>query len=250
MLGALAFTVAKVPLDILEGVEPIDVIGPIGPIPIGPFGPIGPIGPPIGPPGPIGPPIIPPGPIGPLPIGPLGPIIGPFGPIGPRGPWPIGPIGPPGPIIPIGPPMLSIPDGDSLPMPPMDVGTGLPSGPSMEPPSGEFIMPGSRLPMEPMPLSGPGPMLLGVLHGVDTCVSCCDIWAMEEMGSNPLLLLVWPMDEGTDVEVGVPGLSGRLSDGAMFPDMFMWLGDIPGLKRPPGLFGTCCWGGNLKKGIY
>jgi len=142
------------------------------------------------------------GPLGPI-IGPLGPIIGPLGPI-------IGPLGPillgcpiidpiiPGPIGPI-----SI-VGESDPIP-MEV-TGFPSGPSI-PPSGEFIIPGSRFPIEPRPESGPGPIELGVEQGVDTWVNCWDIWAIEEIGSNPLEAI----DEGTEVEVGVAGFSGIFS---------------------------------------
>ena len=133
----------------------------------------------IPPPGPIGPPIILP------PIGPPGPIIG------PRGPGPPcigGPLG----LIPI-PAMLSSPVGEEswTGVSPLEEKTGLPSGPSMAPPSGELIMPGSRLPMEPSPLSGPGPTELGVEQGVEPAppgpASCWDIWAMLLIGSKPLL---------------------------------------------------------------
>lgn len=89
--------------------------------------------------------------------------------------------------------------------------------------------------MEPRPESGPGPMELGVEQGVDTCVvSCWDIWAIEEMGSNPLLL---PMFGGPLALLdGVAGFNGRLSWGGM-----SWLGDTPPGNLPPGLAGT----GNL-----
>lgn len=77
--------------------------------------------------------------------------------------------------MPIGPPLFSMFVGDeSCPgVIPLDENTGLPSGPSIEPPRGEFIIPGSRFPMEPRPLSGPGPMELGVEHGVDTAPASC-----------------------------------------------------------------------------
>jgi len=221
VLGAEAFTVANVPpgelLPLLVGpIWPGPIMGPdVGPIMFGPPGPIMP-----GPPGP--------------PIGPLGPIIGPFGPI-------IGPFGriprfPPGPIIgPLGP-MLSIVVGEesrpgSIPLP---VHTGFPSGPSIAPPRGEFIMPCSRLPMLPRPESGPWPTEFGVEQGVDTCpVSCCDIWAMLLIGSKVLEGGgPWPWD---CVE-GVPGLSGILMSWGGMPPMFE--GDTPPGKRPLGEAGT------------
>ena len=130
--------------------------------------------------GPIGPPIMLP------PIGPPGPIIGPRGPgppiIGPGGPFCLIPI----------PAMLSRLVGEeSWPgVRPVEEKTGLPSGPSMAPPRGELIMPGSRLPIDPSPLSGPGPTELGVEQGVEPGpgpANCWDIWAMLLMGSNPLL---------------------------------------------------------------
>lgn len=70
--------------------------------------------------------------------------------------------------------------------------------------------------MEPSPESGPGPMEFGVEQGVLTCVSCCDICAIEEIGSKTPLAAAaaGPLEEaGTDVEVGVAGLSGMLSGG-------------------------------------
>jgi len=89
------------------------------------------------------------------------------------------------------------------------------------------------LPMEPSPESGPGPMELGVEQGVLTCVSCCDICAIDEIGSKQPL--TGPLEEaGTDVEVGVAGLSGMLSGGAR-P---RWPGDMPPGNREPGLAGT------------
>ena len=134
----------------------------------------------------------------------------------------------PGPIGPI----LSIADGDESEPSPIELGTGLPSGPNILPPRGELSIPGSRFPMEPSPESGPGPMELGVEQGVDTWVSCCDICAIEVIGSNPLPAWL----EGTEVEVGVEGLSGMLSCGGR-PPMAMWLGDIPPGNLPPGLPG-------------
>ena len=83
-------------------------------------------------------------------------------------------------LIPI-PAMLSIPVGEEswTGVRPLEEKTGLPSGPSIAPPSGELIIPGSRFPMEPRPLSGPGPTELGVEQGVETWppgpASCCDI---------------------------------------------------------------------------
>jgi hypothetical protein len=100
--------------------------------------------------------------------------------------------------------------------------TGLPSGPSiplLPAPNGEFIIPGSRLPpSEPSPESGPGPIELGVEQGVDCCcccccccccVSCCDIWAIEEIGSKPPFMLP-SIEEEEGSEEGVPGFSGML----------------------------------------
>ena len=160
VLGAEALTVVNVPPQDEEedGMLQLFPMGPPGPIML----------PPMGPPGPPGPPG--PGPI----IGPRGPIICP----GPLGRSPMGPA-PSGPML-VG--------EESWPgVMPEDENTGLPSGPSMEPPSGEFIIPGSRLPMEPRPLSGPGPMELGVEQGVEPApASCWDICAMLLIGSNPL----------------------------------------------------------------
>ena len=182
VLGADAFTVAKVPLPPVAG----------GMLLLGPIGPPGPImpGPGPGPPGPIMPP-----PIGPP--GPPGPIIG----LGPGPPIMGGPLGRMA--------MLSMLVGDEswpdrLPGGP----TGLPSGPRMEPPSGEFIMPGSKLPIEPRPLSGPGPMELGVEQGVEPWpVSCWDICAMLLMGSKALPAMLQVL---LFVLEGVAGLSGKL----------------------------------------
>ena len=86
--------------------------------------------------------------------------------------------------------------------------------PLLPAPKGEFIIPGSRLPPnEPRPESGPGPIELGVEQGVDCCCCCCwvscwDIWAMEEIGSNPPLIL--PSIEEEGIEEGVPGFNGML----------------------------------------
>ena len=75
-------------------------------------------------------------------------------------------------------------------------------------------MPGSRFPpREPRPESGPGPIEFGVEQGVDCCccwVSCCDIWAIEEIGSKPPLLLPTPPMADDGREQGVPGFSGML----------------------------------------
>ena len=95
--------------------------------------------------------------------------------------------------------------------------------------------------MLPMPLSGPGPMELGVEQGV-LPASCCDIWAILLIGSNPLLDMLglgfWP-------EPGVPGFNGMLplrSGGMGPPCMLLCEGDMPpGSLPPPGEAGT----GNL-----
>jgi hypothetical protein len=225
VFGAEAFTVAKVP----PGEELPLLLGPMGPP--GPImelpGPPGPIIP--GPPGPPGP--IMPGPPGPGPIiGPLGPIIGPLGPImGPFGRMPRPPGA--GPIIgPLGPMLSMVVGEESRPgMRPPPEHTGLPSGPSMAPPSGEFIIPGSRLPMEPRPESGPWPTELGVEQGVvpGFPVSCCDICAMLLIGSKGALGC-WGPGPGAWV-LGVPGLSGMLMSWGAIPRP----GDSPG-KRPLG----------------
>ena len=139
---------------------------------------------------------------------------------------------------------------------PRELGTGLPSGPSMLPPSGEFIIPGSRLPMEPRPESGPGPMELGVEHGVDTWVSCCDICAIEEIGSKPLPPPPPTRTGGPPAlaEVGVPGFNGMLSCGVRpppgGPPIAIGLGDMPGPggnRPPPGLLGIPPGG---KRGLF
>ena len=86
--------------------------------------------------------------------------------------------------------------------------TGFPSGPNKELPRGEFIIPGSRLPMEPSPLSGPWPIEFGVEQGVEIWpVSCWDIWAMELMGSKALPAMEHVLLPVLD---GVAGLRGRL----------------------------------------
>ena len=60
-------------------------------------------------------------------------------------------------------------------------------------------MPGSRLPMEPRPLSGPGPTEFGVEQGVEAGpgpgpANCWDICAMLLMGSKPLLAMAALLD--------------------------------------------------------
>ena len=108
--------------------------------------------------------------------------------------------------------------------------TGLPSGPRIGLPRGEFIMPGSRLPMEPSPESGPCPTEFGVEQGVVTWpVSCWDIWAIELMGSKDLGGMDWPWL----CEEGVLGLRGMLMSCGPSP-RFSWWGDTPPEKRPPG----------------
>lgn len=136
------------------------------------------------------------GPLGPILLGP-GPNIGPLGPID-------GPLG----LIPIL--MLSILVGEeSCPgIIPLEDPTGFPSGPSIEPPRGEFIIPGSMFPMDPSPLSGPWPMEFGVEQGVDTWpVNCWDICAMLLIGSKAFPAILQGLFPVLD---GVAGFRGML----------------------------------------
>jgi len=74
---------------------------------------------------------------------------------------------------------------------------------------------------------------LGVEHGVDTWVSCWDIWAMDEMGSNPLLMFPVMLA----VLDGVAGLSGRSCCGGIGGSPPIWLGDTPPGNREEAVLG-------------